>query len=368
MSFVVMTVVPGLRSRWFGFALSMAIYSGVLRAEEAKETPAPNPTPAEASAPTPAPVSSQALQNALLVVTAREGAGSGFVGRLGNKTFLYTNAHVIAGASQLKLNLLSGEVAKPGKGSLAIGHDVAAFEAPESLLALEICLDVNKEVAIGDEVVIYGNSLGGSVVTEIKGKVVGIGPDVIEVDAPFVPGNSGSPIIHLKTGKIIGIASYVMKRQHDEISKDSGVGQVRRFGYRLDTIKQWQDLNWPIFQREAALVHDIGQFTDDYFEFWVDLNKKKGRVAVLSSANPRIQRHLRTLQRDAQSSKGEGEFEKNVTSFLWALQSEAKQEFLPGRPVPRYWFTNREWTRQKEMREEIGKDLGNSISERQTRN
>jgi hypothetical protein len=314
----------------------------------------------------PAPSSHQ-VQDALLVVTAREGAGSGFVARLNGAPLLFTNAHVIAGASRLQFQQLSGAPVPPGKGRLAFGHDVAVFEAPASALTLEISTDVSKDAAIGDEVVVYGNSQGASVVTELKGKIVGLGPDLVEVDAPFVPGNSGSPILHVKSGKIIGIASYVRTRKHDEISKDSGVAEVRRFGYRLDTIKNWQDLNWTIFQREAAQVQAIEDFSEAYFQFWTDLNENKGRISSLTSANPRIQRHLRNLQRESTNTRGGKDFQKAITGFLWALQGEAKQEFLPGRPAPQYWFTNHEWNKQKELREAISKDLSSEVSERNTR-
>jgi hypothetical protein len=325
-------------------------------------------TLAQEAAPAATPAaSSQQVQDALLVVTAREGAGSGFVARWNGAPLLVTNAHVIAGASRLLFQRLSGAPVPPGKGRLAFGHDIAVFDAPADSLTLEISTDVSKDAAIGDEVVIYGNSQGASVVTELKGKIVGLGPELVEVDAPFVPGNSGSPIVHLKSGKVIGIATYVQTRKHDEISKDSGVAEVRRFGYRLDSVKNWQDLNWPLFQREAAQIHAIEDFSDAYFQFWKDLNENKGRISSLSSANPRIQRHLRSLQREASNTRGEKDFQKAVTGFLWALQGEAKQEFLPGRPMPQYWFTNHEWNRQKELREAISKDLGNEVSERNTR-
>ena len=190
---------------------------------------------------------------------------------------------------------------------------------------------------------------------------------MVEIDAPFVPGNSGSPIVHVQSGKVIGIASYVQTRKHDDISKDSGVAEVRRFGYRLDTIKNWQDLNWSLFQKEAAQLLAIEDFSRAYFRFWKDLDENKGRISALTSANPRIQRHLRSLQREAANTRGEKDFQKAVTSFLWALQGEARQEFLPGRPAPRYWFTAHEWKKEKELREEISRELGQEVTERNTR-
>jgi len=347
--------------------MASLVAAGSLMAQEATPTatPSPSATP-DPAVEAAAQAAMKAIQDSLLIVTEKEGSGSGFVGTINGTPMLITNAHVIAGATQLQMRLLSGAALQPGKGHLAFGHDVAAFDAPAGTKGLEISADVGKDVAIGDAVVICGNSLGGSVVTELKGKVVGIGPDVVEVDAPFVPGNSGSPIYHVKSGKVIGIATYITTEKHDKWSKDSGVAEMRRFGYRLDTVKRWDDLNWPIFQSEAATVNNIKAFTEDYFDLWKEL-KKQGGISGVTSTNPRIQRHLRDLQRAAQQSKGSKDFDRAVVSFLWDLKSEAKQEFLPGRPVPRYWFTNNEWNKQKELRDEIGKDLDSDISERSAR-
>ena len=286
---------------------------------------------------------------------------------MNDSNFLITNAHVIAGASRLQMKLLSGQTVTPGKGRLAVDHDLAAFEAGNVPLSLEIATDVGKQVAIGDEVVIYGNSLGASVVTELRGKVTGIGPNEIEVDAPFVPGNSGSPIIHLKTGKVIGIASYIRTKKGDEFTKDSGIKEMRRFGYRLDTISQWQELNWPVFQREAALVQGVEEFTDDYDAFWQYVEKKKPSAFELGSRNHRLQRHIRDFQGAINRKIGDADFQKALTSFLKGLRNESQQEFLPGRPAPQYWFLQKKWSEQKEIREEISKDLTQDIQDRQTR-
>ncbi len=338
-----------------------------LDAEELAASPSPSPVPQDPTAtPAPAP-SSQGLQEALLIVSSKEGAGSGFIARMNGANFLVTNAHVIAGASSLQMKGLSGNTIAPGKGRLAIDHDLVAFEAASVPLSLEVASDVGKQVSIGDEVLIYGNSLGASVATELRGKVLGIGPNEIEVDAPFVPGNSGSPIIHTKSGKVIGIASYIRTEKENKLTKDSGIKEVRRFGYRLDTIQQWQDLNWPVFQREAATVQGIEEFTDDYAAFWEYVNKKKPSAFELGSRNHRLQRHIRDFQGGINRKTSEADFKKAVTGFLKGLRNESLQEYLPGRPVPQYWFLRKKWAEQKEIREEISKDLGQDIQERQTR-
>ncbi|MFA7345497.1 MAG: S1C family serine protease [Terrimicrobiaceae bacterium] len=356
--------VAGVRGRELLLALGLCV---AFWKTDAEETSAPSESPAIQDKSAAAVPSSQGLQEALLIVSSKEGAGSGFIARMNDANYLITNAHVIAGASSLQTKALSGQTLTPGKGRLAVDHDLVAFEAENVPLSLDIATDVGKQVSIGDEVVIYGNSLGASVVTELRGKVTGIGPNEIEVDAPFVPGNSGSPIIHIKSGKVIGIASYIRTEKGDKLTKDSGIKEVRRFGYRLDTITQWQDLNWPVFQREAAIVQGIEEFTDDYAAFWEYVDKKDPSAMELGSRNHRLQRQIRNFQSGINRKISDADFHKALTGFLKGLRNESQQEFLPGRPVPQYWFLKKKWSEQKQVREEISKDLGQDIQERQTR-
>jgi serine protease Do len=55
-------------------------------------------------------------------------------------------------------------------------------------------------VKINDWVTLVGNRRGGGVATQVSGTVLGIGPEKIEVNAQFQPGNSGSPVLHAQRG------------------------------------------------------------------------------------------------------------------------------------------------------------------------
>jgi hypothetical protein len=179
-----------------------------------------------------------ALQ-AMVIVEGDEGRGSGFVLKMGDKTFLITNSHVVRGNRNVKFkNLRNVELTA---GPLEIADEVDAVRAIVTGVAdvLEIEPNINK-IKIGDEVVVAGNSEGAGVVREIPGKIVGIGPDRIEVDAEFVPGNSGSPILLKSTGKVIGIATYMyVPRGRVGTKSPFSLNEVRRFGYRLDTVAKW---------------------------------------------------------------------------------------------------------------------------------
>jgi hypothetical protein len=86
---------------------------------------------------------------------------------------------------------------------------------------------------------VFGNSQGSGVNTEVKGKLLGAGGRTIELDAPFVAGNSGSPIILQSSGKVIGVAAYVTYKSADWSDFDSSfVYKPRRFAQRIDNMNE----------------------------------------------------------------------------------------------------------------------------------
>ena len=93
---------------------------------------------------------------------------------------------------------------------------------------------------IGETITILGNSDGRGVVTEIRGHILGVGPQQIEVDAPFVVGNSGSPVLN-RAGRVVGVASYLrnFRDNADWSKKNTRYNGIRRFALRLSGIR-WQ--------------------------------------------------------------------------------------------------------------------------------
>lgn len=176
---------------------------------------------------------------AMIIVEGDEGRGSGFVVKMNGKTYLITNSHVVRGNRNVRFKDLHNDELATGPLEIAEKADAVRATVTGVTEALELEPQVDK-VKIGDEVIVAGNSEGEGVVREIPGKVVGIGPDRLEVDAPFVPGNSGSPILLKSTGKIIGVATYLKFPDRNKGGKSPfSLNEVRRFGYRLDTVAKW---------------------------------------------------------------------------------------------------------------------------------
>jgi hypothetical protein len=309
---------------------------------------------AEAAAPKPSPADFVHDHNAsLIIVKGDEGAASGFICKSGQSTFLFTNIHVVADLPNLTFTRLDGAAAITGGVDLAAGRDIARFELQKPPAnPLEISTDLNDSVRIGDEVVVPGNSGGGGVATIIKGAVVGIGPDRIEVSTPFIPGNSGSPIIHVKTGKVIGIATYITMRYEDP-TRNRAVA-VRHFGYRIDTAATWERLDWNAFRQDAEGVQHVSALTEDAINFFNALRTKHPPNFATATLRGPAMEWMKALKTRGLSSSTRRAF---TEKFLRALKEIVALDVLSLEPRLRYTYFRDEMHEQHEIRRRLYDDI-----------
>ena len=244
-------------------------------------SPSPRPVPAAPAATAAvSPASSgdatadiiHNLTDSLVFIEGATKAGSGFICTLEKEKCLVTNIHVMNGNRNPQFTLLDGAPIQVGNAFAAVDHDVFSYLVTSGGKPIEVMKNVEQNVAIGDEVLVLGNAQGQRVINAIQGTVVGIGPNLVEVSAPFVQGNSGSPVVHKKTGKVIGVATYIVERITPDGDRNAAPRrQIRRFAYRLDTIKQWQPVVWPQFYAQGATMDNIEQLTRDLETFCREL-------------------------------------------------------------------------------------------------
>ncbi|MBN2196633.1 MAG: trypsin-like peptidase domain-containing protein [Polyangiaceae bacterium] len=149
----------------------------------------------------------------------RIGIGTGFVVSADGK--VVTNHHVIAEAAEVTAVLGDGRrVVVRGVLAMDEEHDLA-------LLALEgtgyqpLVLDSARGLAVGDEVVVIGSpaglagSLSTGVVSALRGEAAPNGPGAaadhprawaLQITAAISPGSSGSPVVTVRGGSVVGIA------------------------------------------------------------------------------------------------------------------------------------------------------------------
>ncbi len=144
-----------------------------------------------------------------------------------------TNAHVIDGASVVKIRLnderelTAHVVGKDTRLDIAV---LALDSAPKDLPVAS--LGSSDKLRVGEYVVAIGNPFGlGDTVTmgivSAKGRAIGAGPydDFIQTDASINPGNSGGPLFDLH-GQVVGINTAVS-------AQGKGIG----FAIPIDEVK-----------------------------------------------------------------------------------------------------------------------------------
>lgn len=180
------------------------------------------------------------ISAALVFIESAEGRGSGFIAENDGKIYLFTNQHNFKGARKLRYRSMNGTLLQPKTFEYSRTHDLVRMELDEATIPDLSALKFSKETPrIDEEILIYGNSAGSGVATELEGKIIGVGPADIEVTAKMVPGNSGSPIINHQ-GEVLGVATYATFARNfkkgsalDQAFKGTRFNKTRRYGVRI---------------------------------------------------------------------------------------------------------------------------------------
>ncbi len=241
---------------------------------------APVATPAPVIAPPAAPVviEAQALSHeqmsGIVLIEGDGGTATGFMTKIRDVDFVVTNLHVLGGNKKMSMKTLGGEEI-PMLGIFgAAGSDIAIIRIANGKGDLKMAADVFKSSKIGDKVVVVGNRQGGGVATQTAGSIVGVGPTRVEVNANFEPGNSGSPIVNLSTGEVVGVASYSETRRLD-VDEDGGSSaqrgtagaaapkvEKRWFGYRLDSIAKWEAIDLAKWNAQEDRINSFRELSE----------------------------------------------------------------------------------------------------------
>jgi trypsin-like peptidase len=286
------------------------------------------------------------------VVKDEAGAGSGFIASFNGKVYLITNIHVAAGMKQPVFTLLDGTRLIPISAEAAVGHDIMRFGLKTvPAQAIEVGVDLEHTTRIGDEVLVFGNSGGGGVVTSLPGKIVGIGPDRLEVSSAFIPGNSGSPIIHGPTGRVIGIATYLISSR-DQFGGGGRI--VRRFGFRLDSVRTWEPVNWGGFHAEAEQVEKVSELTADILNFLEALGRKENPALATET----LRRPVTEWRQKSNNPRiSQADRHAATQSFIASLRSMSRSDVASLEGRLRYSYFRAKLGEERQVREQLYKSF-----------
>jgi hypothetical protein len=246
-------------------------------------TPVNSSTNAAASSPPAAPASpapsvkmTDAQARAVVLIKGDNAEGTGFLVKTATGPVVVTNQHVLANNPHIQITTATGETIKQLGLQGAADRDLAMIPIQDNNYSyFELATDLGNNVQVGDQVVTPGNSQGGEVMLNTGGTVLALGPQRVEISNPIYHGNSGGPIFHVKSGKVIGVVTEAMQvdtsNALDKASfsnHDSAIsGQMRYFGLRLDSVSRWDPYTWPRFNNETTFLnqfHERSKCLDSY--------------------------------------------------------------------------------------------------------
>lgn len=193
----------------------------------------------------------------VFTIKAGEGLGSGFLYTKGG--FIVTNAHVVAGYTDVVVKNSVGQEAPGTVIGISGKYDIALIRS-EAYHNIDPLVTEPNETKVGTEVIALGSPNGLENTASI-GYLTGLDRDfvddfvyekVYQVDVQIEQGSSGGPLIDARTGKVIGINSLLLNKN-------------RRFGFSIplhsmrDLIDSW--VKNPMTNKQVASVFGV---YDDY--------------------------------------------------------------------------------------------------------
>ena len=209
----------------------------------------------------------QKCKDSVATVEGEEGCGSGFLCEMDGKKYFVTNRHVARQRGQMTAFFLDG------KKMVFSLDSIIEVAANRDLVRLEIKEESNLHFLklsgvtpnIGERIEFYGNAGGEKVVTVTTGKILAVGQERIEIDCPIQGGNSGSPLVQVSDGCVVGVTTISkFNRIAGDASKvgtryDPNVKLTREFAVRFSGVK-WESMSYGSFLKSVNTYDDLCVF------------------------------------------------------------------------------------------------------------
>lgn len=217
--------------------------------------------------------------NCLVFIKTDNGSGSGFIAKMNDKTYVYTNAHVLCGdiggftTKIVSIKTAAGRVIPtPHELELSDMKDSTSEKGLEDMARFQVTLNegetayeisgLDPNTSMNSRVIAYGNSLGGDVVTSLSGEILGLGTDRIEISCEIVPGNSGGPVVLEQSKMVVGISTYIdASGTRDIWARGTKFDRVRRFALRPEKVTKWRRMQYTSLISSTAELNSFDRDT-----------------------------------------------------------------------------------------------------------
>lgn len=259
-----------------------------------------NPVPRPTVSTLPKPTALR-IERAVFLVKHDEGRGTGFLMEDGGLVYFVSNIHVLAGGENFSIRNVYGEtVTIPEQVQVAADRDLVRFPVNYKRGLL-----VAQDFGFDDEICALGNSGGEGVVTRLDGKILALGPDLVEISATIIPGNSGGPVVD-NDRSVVGVSTYVRNadKYPDWLIKGSRFEKgVRRMAVRVDNV-EWVPMAWGDFQRETHDADQIEEYACEIISIVEQIYDKPDKMIFSDVDSHAIQSWIRRYNQDAKAFGG----------------------------------------------------------------
>ena len=201
-----------------------------------------------------------------------EGIGSGIIID-GARSLVLTNAHVVEGATSIRVRLLDGRSFEADVVGAEPDFDIAVLRLKEAKDLPSVRMGDSTDLMPGEDVIAIGNPFGFShtvttgVVSALDRTIEtddGLFTDLIQTDAAINPGNSGGPLLNV-VGELIGVNTAIF-------SKAEGIG----FAIPISKARRVVDDILDLGRVSTPWLALIGQDLDPRTAGWLRLPSPEG--------------------------------------------------------------------------------------------
>jgi hypothetical protein len=309
----------------------------------------------------------KSIRNAVFTASTEKGSGTAFACKYKGKEFVATNLHIAAGTTRLVIKTQQGDTIPLGnKIILTADADICLISvkipfAELGITPLEFIDNVYTDTKVGDEVYCMGNSLGNKVIIQSDGKIKAFGNLRLETTTPFVGGNSGGPLIHFESQKVVALITESLDNSQKDPGSlrnkraikdaDSELSKISYFGHRIDTVKKWSGTSYTQFlenekelmQYEKSIdctrrfLYDLQGWREDkeLVDIWRTYTKFINEASKRTSSSVKVTRYvndfgtvLRSDIRRRSKTVSQVDYDKAYQTFVrrleWKIEGDEK--------------------------------------------
>jgi hypothetical protein len=227
---------------------------------------APVATPEEL----PPPVLTDDQAKTVVTVKGDNAQGTGFLMRSPDGTFVVTHLHLLAGNPNIKLSTGSGAAITVVGLKGAADRDIALFAIQDNQFTyLPAPTDAPNSIQAGDQLIIPDVGAPSDILMGKAGRVMGTNAERIDFDNPIGRGDTGAPVIHVKSGTVLGLVTDEKKVDvSDRLAKAWAANPppgssaiIPYFGLRLGGVQTWETYDPGRFLGETTFLKQFHENT-----------------------------------------------------------------------------------------------------------